>query len=399
VTARLIRLAALGALATGCHAAARPPGLDRDAARTAVVRPGQITERVLVTGALHPTRAIDVPVPASDATTLVLRWIAPEGAAVKAGDRLFVLDGAGLAGKLVDARRQLATAEAQLRVLLRNNAVELANRQLAVRDAEVGADKAHLRDGLPGDLVTRRDAEQARLRVTQTEAALQTARRELASETEQRTLDERLKRLELERSRRTALAAAGAIDAQVVRAPRDGIVLINPQPSGDSHKFRVGDQVSSGMPVVSLPDLSRPLEVRALLSDVDDGLVTVHMAGRCTLDAYPADLIKCSVEQLAPVARPSPGRDPLRRAFEVTLALTHGDPARLHPGMSVKVELDRPAVRGLIVPRDAVIPGAPARVRLGSGELREVALGGCDAQRCAVASGLTDGELVEGGAS
>jgi hypothetical protein len=46
-----------------------------------------------------------------------------------------------------------------------------------------------------------------------------------------------------------------------------------------------------------------------------------------------------------------------------------------------------------------VVPGAPARVRLGSGELREVALGGCDAQRCAVASGLTDGELVEGGAS
>jgi hypothetical protein len=67
--------------------------------------------------------------------------------------------------------------------------------------------------------------------------------------------------------------------------------------------------------------------------------------------------------------------------------------------MSVKVELDRPAVRGLIVPRAAVIPGAPARVRLGSGELREVALGGCDAQRCAVASGLTDGELVAGGAS
>jgi multidrug efflux pump subunit AcrA (membrane-fusion protein) len=424
VTARRIRLAALGALAAGCHAADRPPGPDRDAARTAVVRPGQITERVLLTGALHPTRAIDVPVPASDATTLVLRWIAPDGAAVDAGDRLFALDGAGLAGKLVDARHQLATAQAQLRVLLRNNAVELANRQLAVRDAEVGADKAHLRDGLPGDLVTRRDAEQARLRVTQTEAALQTAQRELASETEQRTLDERLKRLELERSRRAALAAAAAIDAQVVRAPRDGMVLINSQPSGDGHKFRVGDQVSSGMPVVSLPDLSRPMEVRALLSDVDDGLVAVHMAGRCTLDAYPDQPVErsetgggdpdgfaggaggkaprgidCSVEQLAPVARPSPGRDPLRRAFEVTLALAHGDPARLHPGMSVKVELDRPAVRGLIVPRGAVIPGAPARVRLGSGELREIVLGGCDAQRCAVASGLTDGELVAGGAS
>ncbi len=376
----------------------------RGAARTAVVHPGQLTERVLLTGALHPTRAVDVVVPSNDATALVLRWLAPDGAVVKAGDRVFVLDGAGLAGKLTDARHQLQAVETQLRVLERNNAVELANRRLAVRDAEVSRDKARLRDDLPADLVTRRDAEQARLRLTQAEASLQSAERELANETEQRALDEQLRRLELDRSRRAMLAAAEAIDALVVRAPRDGIVLIDAQPSGDGHKFRVGEPVSSGVAVVSLPDLTRPMEVRASLSDVDDGLVTPGMTGRCTLDAYPDEPIPCSVEQLAPVARPSPGRDPLRRAFEVTLAFAHGDPARLRPGMSVEVALDRPAVRGLIVPRGAVIAGAPARVRLGSGELREVALGGCDAQRCAVASGLNEGDRVmedvmEGGAS
>jgi hypothetical protein len=114
--------------------------------------------------------------------------------------------------------------------------------------------------------------------------------------------------------------------------------------------------------------------------------------------------VACSVELLAPVARPSPGLDPLRRAFEVTLALAQGDPARMRPGMSVKVELDRPAVRGLIVPRGAVVRGAPVQVRLGSGELRAVELGGCDAQRCAIARGLADGDevvdgIAEGGAS
>jgi hypothetical protein len=61
-------------------------------------------------------------------------------------------------------------------------------------------------------------------------------------------------------------------------------------------------------------------------------------------------------------------------------------------------------VHGLIVPRSAVVPGAPARVRLGSGELRDVAIAGCDAMRCAIASGLADGDEVmaasaEGGAS
>src|SRR6185436_1087352 len=157
VTARLPRtaaLAALAALAAGCHAAARHPVPGHSAART-TVHPGQLTERVVLTGALHPTRAIDVVAPANDATSLTLRWLAPDGATVKAGDRLFVLDGAGLAAALTDARHQLATVQAQLRVLERNDAVELASRRLAVRDAEVARDKARLRDGLPEDLVTR----------------------------------------------------------------------------------------------------------------------------------------------------------------------------------------------------------------------------------------------------
>jgi multidrug efflux pump subunit AcrA (membrane-fusion protein) len=397
VTARrtwIAGLGALGALAAGCHAGARRPVPDRDATHTAVAHPGQIAERVLLTGALHPTRAIDVAAPSNEATAMVIRWIAPDGATVKAGDRLFVVDGTGLAGKLADARRQLTTVQAQLRVLQRRNTVELASRELAVREAEIARDKARLRDGLPDDLVTRRDAEQSRLRLTQAEAALSGAQRELAGETAQRALDEQIKRLELERTRRTALLAAEAIDALVVRAPRDGMVLIHAQSSGDGHKFRVGDPVQSGVPIVSLPDLTRPMEVRAALSDVDDGLVTPHMTGRCTLDAYPAAPVACSVELLAPVARPSPGVDPLRRAFEVTLALAQGDPAPMRPGMSVEVELLRAAVGGLIVPRGAVVRGAPARVRLGSGELREVVLGGCDAQRCAIARGVADGDEV-----
>lgn len=406
-------LAALGMLATGCHAGARRPASGGAAARTAVARRGELAERVLLTGALHPTRAIDVLVPSNDASGLTIRWLVPDGAAVKAGDRLFVLDGESLAGRLADARRRLETAQAELRVLQKTSAVELAKQQLALREAEVARDKAHLRDGLPADLVGRRDAEKARLDLTRAEAALHSAQRELATETEQRALREQLKRLELDQIQRAALVAAEAIDALVVQAPRDGMVMINQQSFGDGHKFRVGDSVQSGTPIVSLPDLTRPMEVRASLSDVDDGLVAVHMTGRCTLDAYPAEpvdptggsvpglaALECSVEQIAPVARPAPGRDPLRRAFEVTLALAHGDDARLRPGMSVKVELDRPTVRGLLVPRGAVIPGAPASVRLGSGELREVTLDGCDAQRCAVASGLAEGDVVAvGGAS
>src|SRR5262249_29001907 len=98
VTARPTRsaahaLAALAALAAAGHAAGHPVP-SRNPART-TLHPGQLTERVLLTGALHPTQAVDVAVPSNDASMLTLRWLAPDGALVKAGDRLFVLDGAG----------------------------------------------------------------------------------------------------------------------------------------------------------------------------------------------------------------------------------------------------------------------------------------------------------------
>ena len=392
-------VAGLAALACGCHAGSAHRATGGAAARTAVVRAGELAERVLLTGALHPTQAIDLLVPSTDPSTLIIRWLSPDGAAVKAGDRVVELDSTPFTSKLAEARHQLAASHAQLRVLEKTNAVELANRRLAQRESEVALDKARLHDGLADDLVTRRAAEDARLQRIQAEIGLRGARADLASETELRALDEKLKQIDLDRTRRAALAIEQAIGSLVVRAPRDGMVLIDPQSSGDGHKFRVGDSVESGMAIVSLPDLTRPMEVRASLSDVDDGLVTTGMTGRCTLDAYPAQPISCRVEQLAPVARPSPGRDPLRRSFEVTLALAPGDDARLRPGMSVQVALDRPVVHGLVVPRGAVIHGAPARVRLGSGELREVALAGCDAQRCAVASGVSEGDAVVVGGS
>jgi hypothetical protein len=189
------------------------------------------------------------------------------------------------------------------------------------------------------------------------------------------------------------------------------------------------------MALVSLPDMAEPMRVHAELSDVDDGRIAVGMAGTCTLDAYPGDPIACTVKELSPVAR-TKGETSLRRAFSVELDLGKTDAARMRPGVSVKVEL-RPRVlaRAVVVPRSALVTagpsvpvmaksavapgsdapiaprpdaptapgsnaptalrsGAPAQVRMVTGALRDVKLGACDAQVCAVEAGLVEGDAV-----
>jgi hypothetical protein len=79
----------------------------------------------------------------------------------------------------------------------------------------------------------------------------------------------------------------------------------------------------------------------------------------------------------------------------------------MRPGVSIKVEL-RPHVlaRAVVVPRGALVaavptapsapaaPGAPAKVRMVAGDVRDVKLGPCDAQVCAVEAGLAEGDAV-----
>jgi len=179
----------------------------------------------------------------------------------------------------------------------------------------------------------------------------------------------------------------------VLTTPRDGVVVDEMHP-WMGHKFRVGDTVQAGMTIITIPDLAQPMMVQSELSDVDDGRVSIGMTGACTLDAYPAEPVDCTVKDLAPVAR-TKGEGSLRRAFAVVISLAKTDPSRMRPGMSVKVELHRQPINGaLVVARGAVSFDKSPHVRLQGGESREVKLGACDPQVCIVDSGLADGDVV-----
>ncbi|MGE3547904.1 MAG: efflux RND transporter periplasmic adaptor subunit, partial [Kofleriaceae bacterium] len=243
-----------------------------------------------------------------------------------------------------------------------------------------------------------RTVQERLLEKARAEVAVAKAQHELDSEKQAAGLDQEVKRIALEKAKRAIDSAEKTISDLVVKAPRDGVMLVLDHPWRGS-RFRTGDAVQPGMKIVTFPDLSQPMKVRAELSDVDDGQITVHAKGTCTLDAYSAEPTPCEVVELAPVAG-TPARESLRRAFSVVLSLSNANAERMRPGMSVKVELPGPGSRNnvLVVPRDAVVFGDKPSVRLASGDRREVTIGACDAQRCAIERGLAEGDTVRAGA-
>lgn len=379
----VIALAACSAQAT--------PHTAGEVVRTAKAEKRDIVDRVLLTGRLRAASSVGVTVPKTDQWQLPVRWLVEDGTAVKAGERVAELDNSAFTKELEQKKLSLRDAETGLLNAKALAAIAIAGKQTELDQAKIALAKATLRADVPADLLTARDAQERQLEKKRSEINLKKAEDGLASEKQQQALELKVKEIELDKAKHGIETAQATIDALVLKAPRDGNAIVENHP-WLGRKLRVGDSVMAGMQLVTLPDANAAMIVEADLSDVDDGRAAVGMAGTCTLDAYPNDPIACTVTDVTPVAR-SQGEKSLRRTFSVTLALA-STKDKMRPGMSVKVELLHAAVPALVVPRGAVVFDKQPRVRMADGGLRDVTLGACDAQGCAVAKGVSEGEAV-----
>ena len=291
---------------------------------TAMVLPGEVAPRVLMSGALHPLAAADVVAPDTAASQLTVRWLVPSGTVVAAGDRVAELDSTPLAAPLQDARAALATQELALRVERRNDAVQITAKRNAVRRAQMERDTAALHASIPDDLRDRKTAHDDALRLVHADTDLHAAEQDLASTAELLAIRQQLAELDIERARDQIARTESEIASLVLRAPRAGVAIVAPLPWSD-RALQVADEVSATTPLVTMPDLGARVEVAARLADVDDGAVSPGMTGTCTLAAFPDRPIACAVDTVAPVAQPGVHRALLRRGFDVALAVTDAD--------------------------------------------------------------------------
>jgi multidrug efflux pump subunit AcrA (membrane-fusion protein) len=352
-----------------------------------------VVDRVLLAGTLHATQSEELRTPRTPMWELPIRWMPEDGALVKAGERALEFDNSSFVSSLAEKKLQYIDAVMSFNTFIDVSSLDEAQKTFELENARLVQAKAKVQASVPADLLPARTAQERQLDLKRSEAAVAKAEKELASAKAANQLERQVKQIELDKAKNTIADAEKAISELLLKAPRDGIIVIGDHP-WMGRKFQIGDTVQPGWTIVSLPDLSSGMEVRAELSDVDDGRVSIGMQGTCTLDAYPADAMPCTVKALMPVASGKGGQS-LRRGFAIVMSLV-AVADKMRPGMSVKVELRRPPLANVVVvPRGAVqLANDKVRVKLASGELRDVELGPCDAQGCVVTKGLSDGESV-----
>jgi len=391
--AALLVLAAAACSAGHANLAEAGPTQER---HDLTVSRGRFEDRFLLTGQLIAVNADNLVVPRIPSWQTTIRWLEAEGALVKAGQKVVEFDTGSFAQDLGEKRLAWEQAQSDLEQSDADRASQRAEKEWYVAQKSIVVEKAKIVASTPPEFVRGKDYQDNQLALARATTDLDKAGEDLSAFEASSAETVRQKTIGVEKSRRELDAAELAMAGMVLKAPRDGILVVADHP-WQGRKIQVGDSVWVGLPVVSLPDLAA-MQVEAKLSDVDDGRIATGLPVSCVLDAYPERTYLGQIAEITPVAQEAAGRS-LRRAYNVRITLDAPDAERMRPGMSVKVEV-RPKPRDgvLLAPRAGLdLAGKQARARLSSGQDVDVMLGPCNRDLCIVLSGVTEGSRLRAG--
>lgn len=338
------------------------PPSDKDSAPGLQVERKVLVRVVTLTGDLEAVEKITVVAPSSiHQGNHTISYLVPEGSQVEPGQVLAQFDVSELETRRLtverereEARIKVAQTEADLETRRQDLLLALANAERTFKNAQlfVAIDPA---------LLPAADAERYRYDYDKAQIELEKARRQLATLDATGQADLKVARLALEEAELSLGRIERDLAALTLRATAPGIVIYADHPAR-SGKVQVGDTVWRGQPLLHIPNTSRML-VQAAAYDSDYPFLKVGQAAEVVLDAVPDRVFTGRVTELAETARSRDFRSRLR-AFQVLVLLDAPDPKVMKPGMTARVRIPVEGPESLVVSRTAVGLGADGNAYL-----------------------------------
>lgn len=392
-------MAALAALIAGCGPRAKVPP-----PATARIERGPLQVWSTYAGRIESRRVHTLRSQLGGQATLV--ELAPDGAAVRAGDVVARFDPTRIEREIVRLEAVAAAARSEYEILRQADwPLKIADLERQCVEARARADEeaallADSRQLAAEGLLSERDVRQQEARAAQAAARAEQLDQQL------RLTREFLQPLNLEQARARLAAAERELElarqerrACDIVAPADGILGHLPTHiGGEFRTARVGDMLHLNQAFLIIPDLSQLVAI-ITVPESELGRIPLEAEAVVAPIAFPDLSLSARVENIGATAQSVAGKPSWQRFFQASVALREGDP-RLRVGMSATVRiLSYANERALLAPRAAVQwQGGQARVRVrksnGAVEVRPIAVGRANATHFEVLDGLTEGEEV-----
>jgi HlyD family secretion protein len=323
--------------------------------------------------------------------TFVMKVNAVEGQHVKRGQLLYVLDDAGLAAELAQARADLDTEEEALRVAKSGGrADQIAKiaadlqKALAARE-QLRRDNESLMKLVAQKAATPHEFEENRLALAQAEADVQSLEKAKQTYVNQAQLDTERVTLLVEHARNQVRDLEQKVSSTRGIAPADATLYSLP--------IHQGDFVKEGDLLAEMADMHH-VRVRAFIDEPELGQIDVNQAVEIFWDAHP-DRVWSGRTELVPKQVVARGT---RNVGELLCSVSN-DRLDLIPNTTVDVRIhisERPNV--LVIPRGALfIDGARRFVFLVQNDRlhrHDITVGIANPTMIEIVSGLQEGDQV-----
>lgn len=287
-------------------------------------------------GVLEAARSVEIGPPVVPNTfTFKIKWMAPEGAPVKAGDAVVVLDSPEVRQTLVQEESSLEKVRQELEKTQASLQLKLDTLELELEETRAAAEKAS------GKLQQARLFE-AGLQIREAELEAELSRKRVALLEEKLRLTRQGVQLELELlkerenlHRQLAESARLVLSLLRLKAPRDGIVIY--KKNWNNEKKQIGDDINVWQTILFLPELDS-LQVAGQISELDAGRIRINQPVDVAIDALPDRTFRGRITEISQIfTQASPDR-PVK-VVEVKVKLDQIDTAVMRPGMVARLNV------------------------------------------------------------
>ncbi len=316
--------------------------------------------RTVLSGVVRSTDAETIYAPMSNTSPVVLRQLAPDGAAVKPGDVLVRIDPGAATAQINALKTQIALAKARIDKERAELDVRRVDAALALVDAEAALGKAEVDAAIPADYLARIDYDRYQGEAERARREIVLKRQELASAeaaVQRRVRDGALEVAQLEAD--LAFAERQIARAEQ-RATRAGTAVFGFHP-WSGQRFEVGASANSGMAIGEVVGAGE-LAVRAWALEVDRPGLQAGQTVQVRFDALPGRALPGRIASIAGAPEPK-AEWGSGRYFTIDVALDAPEGLSLKPGMSARIEAGGEATPDALASVETAT-GAPATLRL-----------------------------------
>ncbi len=180
-----------------------------------VVWQGEVRSCQLLTGELVAERAEVLSVPQVPTWQAQIRWLAKDGAEVKAGDPVAIFDSGALASDVEEKKLKATEAERELERKAAEAATQVAEKRFAIEEKRTAVGKARTRAEVPPELIPQAEYQERQRALARAEGDLAKAERALETQTATSQADLEALRVAGEKMQEL-IAAAGTTEDEIV---------------------------------------------------------------------------------------------------------------------------------------------------------------------------------------